>query len=151
MPTDISIKKRLLEKSIEIKEESKAHSLSAMADAQKAANEYGPARDRYDSFRTQVMRKRDMLAQQLAVVEEELRFLHQINLDKPSTKIESGAMVVLDKQTIFILLGIGKIEMDGNDYYVISPVVPLATAMKELKAGDSFKFRGKSMKILEVF
>jgi transcription elongation GreA/GreB family factor len=151
MTADSGIKEKILARCIEIKEESEAHTLAAMNEAQKSANEYGPARDRYDSFRAQLMRKRDMLAQQLAAVDEELRFLRQVKFDSKSTMAESGAMVVLDSQTIFILLGIGKLEFDNNTYYVISPVVPLASAMKGHKAGDTFTFRGKTMKILEIF
>jgi len=150
MTTDSGIKEKILAKCIEIKEESEAHTLAAMNEAQKSANEYGPARDRYDSFRNQLMRKRDMLSQQLAAVNEELRFLRQFKFDNRYTKAESGAMVVLDSQTIFILLGIGKLVIDNKTYYVISPVVPLATAMKDHKAGDTFTFSGKIMKILEI-
>jgi len=151
MTTDSGIKEKILARCIEIKEESEAHTLAAMNEAQKGANEYGPARDRYDSFRTQLMRKRDMLGQQLAAVNEELRFLRQVKFDNKSTIAESGAMVVLDAQTIFILIGIGKFVIENQTYYVISPVVPLATAMKDLKAGDTFTFRGKTMKILEIY
>ncbi len=151
MESNLSVKEKLLARCIEIKLESEKHTLAAMNEAQKSANEYGPARDRYDSFRSQLMRKRDMLAQQLAKVEEELRFLRQIKIDKVSTAIEPGTMAVLDSQTIFILLGIGKLDIDNNPYYVISPVVPLAIAMKDHKAGDSFTFRGKTMKIIEIY
>ncbi len=151
MPTDPNIKEKLLAKCIELKEESEARLLTDMNEAEKSANEYGPARDRYDSFRPQLMRKRNMLAKQLSAIDEELRFLRQMKFDTQYTTAESGAMVVLNKQIIFILLGIGKVEIENKPYYVISPVVPLATAMKDCKVGDSFTFRGKSMKILEIF
>ncbi len=151
MPTDPNIKEKLLAKCIELKEESESHLLTDMKEAEKSANEYGPARDRYDSFRPQLMRKRNMLAKQLSAIDEELRFLRQMKFENKYSTAESGAIVVLQSQTIFILLGIGKIDMDNKPYYVISPVVPLATAMKNSKAGDSFSFRGKKMKIIEIF
>lgn len=149
MLLDISAKTKLLEKCIEIKEESAASTLAAMNDAQQSANEYGAPKDRYDSFRAQLMRKRDMLAQQLSSTEEELRFLRQV---KPSisNKVEAGALVALDSQLLYILVGIGKLELGGVVYYVVSPVVPLVLAMKDLKKGDSFTFRDKVMKILDI-
>ncbi len=150
MSLNIKVKKKLLAKCIEIKEKSKASSLAAMNDAQQSANEYGAPRDRYDSFRAQMMRKRDMAAQQLAVVEEELRFLRQINPESILTQVESGALVELDKQTIYVLLGIGKLVIEEGAFYVVSPVVPLVTAMKDLKKGDSFTFRSTTMKIMEI-
>lgn len=150
MSLNIKIKEKLLAKCIEIKEESKASTLAAMNDVQQSANEYGAPRDRYDSFRAQMMRKRDMLAQQLAVAEEELRFLKQIKPGNLLTKVESGALVELNTQTIYVLLGIGKLEIDEGAFYVVSPIVPLVTAMKDMKKGDSFTFRNTTMKIVEI-
>lgn len=150
MSLNISIKEKLLSKCIELKEESEANILAAMNDAQQSANEYGAPRDRYDSFRAQLMRKRDMLAQQLAAVDEELRYLRQIKTDVILTKVEAGALVRLDSQTLYILAGIGKILIDNETYYIVSPVVPLVLAMKNLKQGDSFNFRGTTMKIVEI-
>jgi len=150
MLLDSKIKEKLLARCLEIKEESRDNTTAAMNDAQQGANEYGAPRDRYDSFRAQLMRKRDMLAQQLAVVEDEIRFLRQIKPGNISKKVEAGAIVKLDTQTLFILAGIGKLVIDDEIFYVVSPVVPLVTAMKDLKRGDTFIFRGTSMKILEI-
>jgi hypothetical protein len=150
MALNITLKKKLLARCIELKEESEAHTLAAMNDAQQSANEYGAPRDRYDSFRAQMMRKRDMLAQQFSAVEEELRFLRQIKPETISIKVEAGAMVELNTQTLYVLAGIGKIVIDDETIYVVSPVVPLVIAMKDLKKGDSFTFRGTTLKILEI-
>jgi len=150
MSLNSTIKEKLLARCIAIKEESRVNTLAAMNDAQQGANEYGAPRDRYDSFRAQLMRKRDMLAQQLAVIEDEMRFLHQIKTGLISKKVEVGALVVMDSQTLFILTGIGKLVVENETFYVVSPVVPLVMAMKDMKQGDSFIFRGTSMKILEI-
>jgi hypothetical protein len=150
MLLNANIKEKLLARCIAIKEESKANTLAAMNDAQQSANEYGAPKDRYDSFRAQLMRKRDMLAQQLAVVEEEISFLRQIKPGSISTKVEPGALVVLNTQTLYILVGIGKIVIEGEIFYAVSPVVPLVLAMKNLKQGESFDFRGTTMKIIEI-
>jgi len=150
MSLDISTKDKLLARCIELKQESEANTLAAMDDAQQSANEYGAPRDRYDSFRAQMMRKRDMLAQQLSVVGEELRFLMQMKKGLVSTKVEPGALVILDNQILYILAGIGKLEIDNEVIYVVSPVVPLVTAMKNLKKGESFSFRGITMTIKDI-
>lgn len=150
MSLDIRLKDKLLAKCIALKEESEANTLAAMNDAQQSANEYGAPRDRYDSFRAQMMRKRDMLAQQLSAVEEELRYLRQIKPGNICTKVEAGALVQLNTQTLYILSGIGKLVIDEMTFYVVSPVVPLVEAMKDLKKGDSFLFRGTTMKIMEI-
>ena len=150
MLLNINSKEKLLARCIELKEESESNITAAMNDAQQSANEYGAPRDRYDSFRAQLMRKRDMLAQQLSVVEEEIRHLRQVKPGNITHKVEAGALVKLNTQTLYIVAGIGRIEMEGETYYIVSPVVPLVTAMQNLKAGDSFTFRGTTMKIIEI-
>ena len=151
MKADIALKEKLLARCIEIKEETERNTLAAMNDAQQSANEYGPPKDRYDSFRAQLMRKRDMLAQQLASVEEELRFLRQFKQAGISTKVGLGSLVVLESQILYILAGIGKVEIEGTTVYVVSPVVPLVTVMQGLKKGDSFNFRGTIMRIVDIY
>jgi hypothetical protein len=151
MSLNINTKERLLARCIEIKEESVANIQAAMEDAQQSANEYGAPKDRYDSFRAQLMRKRDMLAQQLSQVEEELRFLRQVKPGVASTKVEHGALVVLNSQILYVLIGLGKVIIDENTVYVVSPVVPLIEAMKNLKPGNSFSFRGQTMTIKEIY
>ena len=150
MPLNTSTKERLLARCIELKEESLANIKAAMDDAQQSANEYGAPKDRYDSFRTQLMRKRDMLAQQLAQVEEELRLLRQVKPGTTSQIVELGALVELNSQILYILIGIGKVILDEYTVYVVSPVVPLVEAMKGLKPGDSFNFRGQAMTIKSI-
>ncbi len=150
MSLNITVKEKLHARCVEIKEETESNILSAMNDAQQSANEYGAPKDRYDSFRAQLMRKRDMLAQQLSVVEDEIRFLRQLKPDVVKTKVEPGALIKLSTQTLYIVAGIGKVVIENEIYYAVSPVVPLVVAMKGLKAGDSFSFRGQSMKIDEI-
>jgi hypothetical protein len=151
MSLNINLKAKLLDRCIKIKQESETNILAAMKDAQDSANEYGAPKDRYDSYRAQLMRKRDMLAQQLSVVQEELRHLLQINPAVISKRVETGAIVVLNSQTLFILAGIGKVEIENIPVYVVSPVVPLVMAMKDLKPGDSFRFRTTMMEIIEIY
>jgi hypothetical protein len=150
MSLNISIKEALLARCIALKEEIEVNILAAMEDAQQSANDYGAPRDRYDSFRAQMMRKRDMLAQQLAVIKEDIKILRQLKPGLVSTRVEHGALVKLSTQTLYIASGIGKMELGGVTYYVVSPVVPLVAAMQNLKAGDTFSFRGTNMQILEI-
>lgn len=150
MNSPIDIKYKLLQHCIAMKEESAIQLNAAMDDAQQSANEYGPPKDRYDSFRAQLLRKRDMLAQQFAVAQEELRYLRQLKTDIPCRKVEPGALVNLSSQHLFVSVGLGKIEVEGEIYYAVSPVVPIAIAMKGLKKGDTFIFQGNKKEILDI-
>lgn len=120
-------------------------------DAQKAANDYGLPKDRYDSFRTQLLRKRDMFAQQLAKANQQLDLLNQINPEKEYTMAEFGAVIVTNKQNLFISIGLGKVQVDDETYFAISPAVPIFKAMNGKKVGEGFVFNNISYKIEAIY
>ena len=121
-----------------------------MEDAQQSANDYGQPKDRYDSYRTQLLRKKDMFGQQLGKILEQKTVLERIDPERRYEKVEFGALVVTDKQKMFISVGLGKFTFDGVDYYVISPVVPFFKAMEGMRAGDTFEFRNQKFTIKEI-
>jgi len=123
---------------------------TAMDESQKSANEYGPPKDRYDSFRTQLLRKRDMYAQQLAKANNQLEVLNSIDLKKNHDKVTFGSLVFTDKQNIFISIGLGKFEVNKQTFFAISPFVPIYKAMEGKKRGEEFIFNSNSFKILDI-
>ncbi len=148
--SDLDLKTRLLEH-LRSEHEKTVFKLKAVIDdAQKSANEYGAPKDRYDSYRMQLLRKKDMYSQQLAKLVEQAQVLEMISLDKPMTEVKFGSLVITQRQKLFVSIGIGKIEMDGEVYYAISPNVPVYEAMRGLRVGDEFDFRGQPMKILAI-
>ena len=124
---------------------------AAKNEAQHALNEYGPNKDRYDSFRDQLIGRRDMFANQYQKALSDLNVLQQINCQELKDKVEFGAIVISDISKFIVAISSGKIEHNGDVYYAISPAVPLYKVMQGLKAGDSFEFNGKLQTIKELF
>lgn len=146
-----NIKKQLIDKCKNIQLENINNLKAVIDDAQKSANEYGLPKDRYDSFRAQQMRKRDMFAQQLLKASEQLDTLNIIDTEIEFDSVGFGALVITDKQKLLVSISLGKIEIDGEDYYAISPLVPFYEAMEGKKQGESFNFRGTESIIKEVY
>lgn len=148
----LDFKKQLVQVCKNIKTETETNLLAAIADAQQSANEYGQPKDRYDSYRAQLLTRRDMLAQQLERVQNEIGLLDRIDLSRVCDVGGFGSVVVTPVQKVFISIGIGKISMEGmGDFYAISASVPFAQAVKEKKAGDTVVFNGKKLEILQVY
>jgi hypothetical protein len=123
----------------------------AMNEAQNALNEYGPNKDRYDSFREQLIGRRDMFASQYQKALTDMNVLEKINCKELKKKVEFGAIIISDVSKYVIAISSGKIECDGEIYYAISPAVPIYKVMHGLKQGDSFEFNGKRQTIKELF
>ncbi len=120
-------------------------------DCQNTANDYGLPKDRYDSFRAQLLRKRDMFSQKLVKNNEQLALLDRIDITKQKPKVEMGALVITESQKLFVSVSLGKIEMDGETYFAISPAVPVYKAMDGIKKGGVFEFNGRKNKILDIY
>lgn len=123
---------------------------SNMTEIQNSANDYGAPKDRYDSYRNQLSRKRDMIAKQLQIANEHYEMLDRINTSIKYEKVEFGALVETSKQNLFVSISLGKIELKGTEYFAISPAVPIYQAMDSKKVGEEFEFRGNSFKIIAI-
>ncbi len=143
----LSFKRKLVETCITEQDQVVEHAKIRMDEAQESANEYGQPQDRYDSYRTQMLSKRDMFAKQYCKAVDERNVLDRIDLNEENESISFGSVVITNDQQLFISISLGKISVDGQEYFAISPLVPLFKALEGLKKGDSFEFNGKQRTI----
>lgn len=144
-------KKGLIEACREKLEEVIGELQEVISDAQASANDYGPPKDRYDSYRNQLMRRNEMYSQQMQKALEQKKALDLIDPDQPLDQVEFGAVVITGKQRLFIAAPIGKVQFGGQEYFVVSPHVPVYKAMRGKKAGEEYVFNNKKDTIREVF
>ncbi|VAW28645.1 hypothetical protein MNBD_BACTEROID07-168 [hydrothermal vent metagenome] len=147
----IELKKRLLKVCINRQQETAAELQHEVDETLRLSNEYGAPKDRYDPFRTKLMNQNNLFAKQLSQANTLLVTLQKIPLDKEITTVEFGAIVVTNKQKIFVSAGLGKVVLEGETFYAISPQVPIFQAMRGKKAGDTFTFNGQTFEIKDVF
>lgn len=121
-----------------------------MDDAQKSANEYGQPKDRYDSYRTQLLRKKDMFAKQYEKALDQMEILEKIIPDVKHNSIQFGSIVYTKNKKIFISTSLGEIIFENETFFAISPNVPFYNAVKNLKIGDTFEFRGDRDEVLNI-
>lgn len=119
--------------------------------AQQQANDYGPNKDRYDSFRTKILRSRDMFAKQYSNAIESIRHLQELEESKPNDVVDYGSIVITDRQRLFISVGMGKFVSGGETYFGISANVPVFQVMKGKRVGETFVFNGLKQTVLELF
>lgn len=147
----MDLKKRLLKVCTARQQKTAAELQHEVDETLRLSNEYGAPKDRYDPYRTKLMNQHNLFAQQLSQANTLLITLQKITLDKEITTVEFGAVVITNKQRIFVSAGLGKIEFDGDFYYAVSPQVPIFQAMRGKKAGDTFTFNGQVFAIKDVF
>ena len=147
----LELKQKILQACIDQQLQVISNLKQVMEEASDSAEDYGLPKDMYDSYRNQLMSKRDMYAQQIRKINEQMEILRRIDIEKTYPTVRFGAVVITESQKLFISAGIGKVKVNGDEYYAISALVPFFTAIDSKKAGDVYEFRGKKEKILEVF
>jgi hypothetical protein len=147
----LKLKQKILDACFEQQAKVRENLKVVMEEVADSAEESGLPKDLYDSYRNQMMSKRDMFAQQLLKINEQVDILRRVDMTRTYHQIRFGAVVITESQRLFVAAGIGKIIVEGEEYFVISAMVPFYNAIDGKKAGDTYEFRGKKEKILEVF
>jgi len=122
-----------------------------MDETRRLSNEYGAPKDRYDPYRTKMMRQNELYAGQMGQTNHMMQALENIKPDQIMDSVQFGAVVITDKQNIFVATGMGKFESGGVAYYSISSQAPIFKAMENAKAGSFFEINGQRFEIKDVF
>jgi hypothetical protein len=146
----LSTKQKIFDACIQSQQETLDAIRQAMEEAQNAAIEEVNTLDVYESHRTQYLQKTEMFGRQYAKSLEVMEVLNKVLPLRAFDTIQFGAAVITDSQHIYISAGIGKVTVEGQEWFAISTQVPIFEAMRNKKAGDTIIFNNKKIKILEV-
>lgn len=122
-----------------------------MDSAQQQSNDYGANVDRYDSYRTKMLRSRDMYARQYSNAQAGIRHLQDLLRLPPFDTVEHGACVVTDRQRFLLSIGAGKFMIGNEVWFAISAQTPIYAALRGLRVGDSLLFNGQPQTIKDIF
>lgn len=133
-----------------------------MDSAQQQSNDYGANVDRYDSYRTKMMRSRDMYARQLSNALAGIRHLQELLRMPPQETVEHGACVVTSSQRFLLSIGAGKfmvasegsvagVKRPPEVWFAISAQTPIYMALKGKRVGDTIVFNGQSQTVKEIY
>ena len=136
---------------IAMQEQIAAVAKQEMDSAQQQSNDYGANVDRYDAYRTKMMRSRDMYARQYSNALAGIRALQELLKMAPPERAEHGACVVTDTSRFLMSIGAGKFMVGGEVFFAISAQTPVYMALKGKKVGDTIVLNGQSQTIREVF
>lgn len=147
-----SIKRKLLQECKDYVVKRITTATQAMEQAQLAANEEGKssAGDKYETSRAMMQIERDKAAGQLDEAMKLRDILDRINPEIQHEKISLGSLVLTSALKIFVAIGIGKLKVDGDDFFVVAPSSPLGKSLMGLKTNDTFTFNNASNKILQI-
>ncbi len=116
----------------------------AMADTQEAlaSEAKSTAGDKHETGRAMIQLEQEKLGKQLREIQKARNALIQVPYRKKHQKVESGALVKTEQGLYFLAIGLGPIEVEGQNVFVVAPSSPVAQAMLLKEAGEMFSFNG---------
>jgi transcription elongation GreA/GreB family factor len=149
---DISLKRQLLNQCKAYADLRIATAKQSMNHAQQAANEEGKssAGDKYETGRAMMQIERDKAAQQLEEALKLKSIVDHINPDLKHHKVMQGSLVITNSKKIFIAIGIGKMDVDGESYLVVAPTAPIGKALIGLNVNSQITFNKELLIIQEI-
>ena len=108
------------------------------------------AGDKYETSRAMAHLEQEKLSSQLSEVLNQKSLLESLDPHRIHMNVESGALVRTSRGIFYIGIGLGKISIDNQEVFIISPGSPIAQAMLGYKAEDSFRFKDSEYKILQI-
>jgi hypothetical protein len=108
------------------------------------------AGDKYEVGREIINQSRELLDKQLESYRRMQNMLKTVAMSD-ADKVQEGSLIKLPLGFIWVSVPLGKIEMEGVSYQLVSKDSPLIQALWELKAGDSGTFRDKKIKIEAIY
>lgn len=108
------------------------------------------AGDKHETGRAMMERELALSNAQLQKAQFLKNELSKISLEVDVTSVQLGALVVTSHGNYFISIGLGKINVLGDDCYAISGGSPLGIAMMGKQKGQMINFQGRNIEIIDV-
>ena len=108
------------------------------------------AGDKYETGRAMMQIELEKNEVQLSRAINLQKELSRINTQKEYNKVEFGSLVVTNQGAYFISIGIGKIEVNNENYYSISLASPIGKLLKDKIVGDRVQFQGREFTIRDI-
>lgn len=107
--------------------------------------------DKHETGRAMMQLEEEKASHQLQQAKAVKTALLRIASDKVCTKVEPGSLVVTSQGIYYIAIGIGKLKLSEQQYFCISIDAPIGKLLRHRQAGESVKFNGRDIQILEIF
>ena len=108
------------------------------------------AGDKHETSRAKIQTEIDNYSRQLDLALKNLRTVEQLDNSKKHNLATQGSLVTTELGVFFISIGIGKLEIKSNNYFIISLPSPIGSTMKGLSKSEKFKFRGIKYSIKNI-
>ena len=123
-----------------------------LKDIQEAANNESKssAGDKYETGKEMAVLEAEKINVQLIEANKQLNILKKINPEKKSKTIAMGCLVETNNGVFYMAIGLGKIDVNKQSFFVISPFSPIGKILLTKKEKETFSFNNLSYVIKQI-
>ena len=108
------------------------------------------AGDKHETGRAMVHLEQEKAVKQMANNQVLQNVLDKIDITLSNQSVSIGSLVITNKVQFFISAPLGKINFEGQDYFLVSLTAPLAKVFIGKQKGDKVLFNGQEYLIEEI-
>lgn len=108
------------------------------------------AGNKFETARAMGQEELDRLNRQMSNAQKQMVILSQINPDLACETAQLGAIIKTTKKQMYLSIGLGRVEVDGETYFSISAISPIGINLMGKKEGEMVEFAGKRESIKEI-
>jgi hypothetical protein len=108
------------------------------------------AGDKFETGREMMQKEMDKCSMMIDLYQNQWNTLDQIKLKNRSKFVDQGSLILTDKGNYLLSIGLGKIEVERESYFIISIDSPIGSLLKGKSIGDIIVFRDNNIKITNI-
>jgi hypothetical protein len=108
------------------------------------------AGDKHETALAMLQIEQENNSRQLQEALQQKAVLEKLDPHLKTETVVRGSLVHSNKGIFYISLGLGKLKVEDETVFAVSPDAPLGKLLLMKKAGDSFQFNNSSYEILSV-
>ncbi|WP_321308131.1 hypothetical protein [Marinifilum fragile] len=134
---------------IQSKIKTNQESLSALKES--VGNETkSTAGDKHETGRAMMHLEQEKVMRQLANNQKLKSIVDRINPKINNETVQLGSLVITNHISFYVLAGLGQMELNGQNYFIVSFQSELVQAFKGKRKGDDLIFKGQNYTIQEI-
>lgn len=108
------------------------------------------AGDKHETGRAMMHIELDNHKKHLAKLLEQKNELEMIDIRITEETIQFGSIAITSSGNYFFSVGIGKVAIDGADWFCVSMISPVGKTLQSKVVGDEIAFNGEKIKIEKI-
>lgn len=120
------------------------------AEESRDADTKSSAGDKHETSRAKIQTEIDQLSQQLFNANKQKNDLSAIDVAKNYNSADVGSLIETNNGNYYISIGWGRIQIENENYFVVSLGSPIGRMLQYQKKGSRFKFRNIDYSILKI-